>query len=259
MIRYDTIIQPLNNFSHGMELVLQKYWLLLMIPLLAVSLGPTARAQQPNGLSSEVELGAIFTTGNTENESINFRGEVDWRREAWEYGFLLDGFRASQNDLRTAQRVYYVADAHYDINERSFVLTRLAHEEDQFSGYDSQSDISVNYGHNLLTDRENMTLTLNLGLGARSSRSQAEDFDEVIGRLAADYAWAISPTASLGQRLSTESGNETSIFRSESSIETRILDNLSLRFSIGIKHQTAVPVGRQKTDTETTISLVMSF
>lgn len=218
-----------------------------------------SHAQEENGLSTEVELGAIFTSGNTENESINFRGEVDWRRDAWEYGFFLDGFRASQNDMRTAQRMYYVADANYDINERSFILTRLAHEDDEFSGYDSQTDISVNYGRNLLTNRENMALTLNAGIGARQSRSELEDFDEAIVRLAADYQWSISPTATFGQLLSTESGNETSIFRSESSIETQILDNLSLRFSFNVKHQTEVPVGRKKTDTETAITFVMNF
>ena len=88
---------------------------------------------------------------------------------------------------------------------------------------------------------------------------QLTDFDEAIIRLAGDYQWAISPTATFGQRLSTESGNETSIFRSESSIETQILDNLSLRFSFNVKHQTDVPVGREKTDTETAITFVMNF
>ncbi|MCG8415256.1 MAG: DUF481 domain-containing protein, partial [Pseudomonadales bacterium] len=186
---------------------MQKY-LLSLIAAIALSLSLGAQAQEENGLSTEVELGAVFTSGNTENESINFRGEVDWRRDAWEYGFLLDGFRASQDDIRTAQRVYYVADANYDFNEQSFILTRLAHEDDEFSGYDSQTDISVNYGRNLLTQRENMSLTLNAGIGARQSRSEEDDFDEAIIRLAADYEWAISQTANFGQVLSTESGNE---------------------------------------------------
>ena len=227
--------------------------------LAALALSTGAIAQEENGVSTEVELGAVFTSGNTENENVNFRGEVDWRRDAWEYGFLIDGFSSSQNDVRTAKRMYYVADAHYDIDEKSFILTRLAHENDEFSGYDSQTDISVNYGRNFLTQRENMALTLNVGLGARQSRSELEDFDEAIFRLAGDYEWNISESATFAQVLSSESGNETSIFRSESSIETTILDNLSLRFSFFVKHQTDVPVGRKKTDTETAITFVMNF
>ncbi len=219
----------------------------------------TISAQEENGVSSEVELGAVFTSGNTENESVNFRGEVDWRRDAWEYGFLLDGFRASQDNVRTAERMYYVGDARYDVNDVSFVLTRLAHEDDEFSGYDSQTDISINYGRNMLTTVENMSLTLNAGVGARQSRTATEDFDEAIIRLAGDYQWQISESALFGQVLSTEAGDRTSIFRSETSIETTILDNLSLRFSFNVKHQTEVPVGREKTDTETAITFVMNF
>ncbi|MCY4266217.1 MAG: DUF481 domain-containing protein [Gammaproteobacteria bacterium] len=227
------------------------------IALLFTSLA--SQAQEQNGINTEVELGAVYTTGNTENENITFRGEVDWRRDEWEYGFLLDGFRASQNDMRTAQRLYYVAEADHNINELSSIGARLAHEDDAFSGYDGQTDISINYGRNLLTDRENMSLTLDAGLGARSSRSPEGNFDEAIIRLAGDYQWAVSETATFGQLLSTVAGDRTSIFRSESSIETRILDNLSLRFSINVRHQTEVPTGRKKTDTETAITFAMNF
>lgn len=225
----------------------------------ALLLSSALSAQEENGLSTEVELGAVFTSGNTENESINYRGEVDWRQDDWTYGFLVDGFRASQDNVRTAERIYYVVDANYDIDDRSFVLTRLAHEDDEFSGYDSQTDFSVNYGRRYLTNRENMSLTLNAGIGARQSRSEERDFDEAIVRLAGDYEWNISETAAFAQVLSAESGNETSIFRSESSIEAQILDNLSLRFSFAVKHQTEVPANREKTDTETAITFVMNF
>ena len=233
---------------------------LFFAAILVACLGNSAVfAQQQNGINSEVQLGAVFTTGNTDNENINFRGEVDWRRNAWEYGFLLDAFTATQENVRTADRMYYVADAEYDLNENSFVLTRLAHEVDEFSGYESQSDLSVSYGRNLLTSVENMELTLNAGVGARTSRTEEGDFDEGIIRLAGDYAWEISPSATFGQVLSTEAGDKTSIFRSETSIETTILDNLSLRFSFNIKHQTDVPAGREKTDTKTAITFVMNF
>ena len=236
------------------------YYKRITVTALTASLFSTSLfAQEEDGISTEVELGAVVTTGNTENENVNFRGEIDWRRGDWEYGFLIDGFRSSQEDELAAQRMYYVASAHYDLDEQSFILTRVAHEDDRFSGYDYQSNFDVNYGRNLLTTRQNMDLTFNVGLGYRRSKSEEQDFDEAILRLAGDYEWTISDSATFGQHLSAESGNETSVFRSESSIETRILDNLSLRFSFNIKHQTEVPQGRQNTDTETAITFVMNF
>ena len=52
---------------------------------------------------------------------------------------------------------------------------------------------------------------------------------------------------------------ETSIYRSESAIESEIMENLSLRFSVKLKHQSEVPIGREKTDTETAVTLVWNF
>ena len=135
----------------------------------------------------------------------------------------------------------------------------MAHEDDRFSGYDSQTDITFNYGRSLLQNVSNMGLTLNIGAGVRWSRLDNSDFDEPILRIAGDYDWSISNTAMFNQELSTETGSESNIYRSVSSIETQILDNLSLRFSFKLKHQTEVPIGRKKTDTETAITLVMNF
>ncbi len=233
--------------------------LVLAIPLIAVS--TISHAQEENGVKTELEFGAIATSGNTEDESISFKGRVEWIDDKWEYNFRLNAFRSSRQSQLAAQRVYSVASAAYDLSEISFVETRLAHEDDRFSGYDSQTDLTVNYGRSLLTNQENMTLETTVGIGYRQSKAPLPqgDFDEIIFRLGGDYNWDISDSATFHQLLSAEAGNETSIFRSESSIETKILENLSLKFSVDIKHQTEVPIGREKTDTATAVTLVMSF
>ena len=78
-------------------------------------------------------------------------------------------------------------------------------------------------------------------------------------RLAGDYRWTISESAVFTQELSAEAGSDSNIYRSETGIETEIMENLSLRFSLKIKNQSEVPIGREKTDTETAVTLVMRF
>ena len=231
--------------------------LFLMILLSPALLAAEEDEESP--LNSEIELGAIYTSGNTNDENIQFRGAVNYALDGWDFGLTVDGFRSSKEDELAAQRVYYVSEANYNINEESFVLTRLAHDDDRFSGYEGQSDISLNYGRNLLTDREDMGLTLNIGGGYRRSSTLDEDFDEAMLRLAADFNWDLSDSAAFLQEFSTEAGEETSIFRARSSIETQIVENLLLRFSINLKHQTHVPAGRKNTDTETSMTFVMQF
>jgi len=228
----------------------------------AFSAGPAPQAaeeDEDSPLTSEIELGAIYTSGNTKDENFQFRGEVNYSLENWDLGLSVDGFRSSKNDELAARRIYTVSEANYNINEQSFALLRAAHDDDRFSGYDGQSDVSLNYGRNLLANREDMGLTLNVGGGYRYSRSPENDFDEAMLRLAADYDWKISDSAGFRQEFSAEAGGETRIYRARSSIDTEVLENLLLRFSVDLKHQSRVPAGREKTDTETSVTFVMRF
>lgn len=213
--------------------------------------------ESENPLSTEIELGAIFTSGNTEDQNIKFKGNVVYLREAWEYGFSVDGFRSSKNDVLAAQRVYTVGSATYNLNQDSFILSRVAHEDDRFSGYDSQSDVSVSYGHNLLRERENLDWNYTIGAGMRYSREPGDTTSEAILRLGSELRWNVSENALFIQTVSVESGSASTIGRSESSIQSDIMDNLSMKFSIKLKHQTEVPIGREKTDSEASVTLLL--
>lgn len=228
----------------------------LLIALTGTSLSALAQ-ESTNGVSSELELGAIFTSGNTEDENIKLKGSVAWLRDAWEYGFSLDGFRSSKDDVLAAQRWYGVVSATYNMTPQSFIVTRGAHEDDRFSGYDSQSDITVSYGRKLLPNRENMDWNYTIGAGMRTSRTPADDFQEVIIRLGTEYQWQVSESALFIQNLSIEAGDESNITRSETAIQSDIMDNLSMKFAIKVKNQSEVPIGREKTDTEASMTLLL--
>jgi len=236
-----------------------KNQILMGSSILAALLSTQSFAQRENGLNSKLELGIIQTTGNTEDESFKVKGGVELVKDAWDYAWSVDAFRSSRQNQLTAQRFYTIGSADYQLSEVSFVEGRLAYEDDRFSGYDSQTDASINYGRSLLTNTDNMNLNITTGIGARRSLSDEENFDEVILRLAGDYKWDVSENALFNQLLSAEAGDQTSIYRLESSIETNIVENLSLKFTFNVKHQTEVPIGREKTDTATSVTLVMNF
>lgn len=218
-----------------------------------------AMAQEENGIEREIELGALLTSGNTSERSLNFAGAISIDRDRWNYNYTLDGLYSSSDNKVKGQRFYAVASANYEFTADSFALSRFSHEDDRFSGFDSQSDFTVSYGRGFLQNRANMGLTLNTGVGIRWSRLDNSDFGEPIFRVAGDYNWTTSSSAVFNQELSSEVGTDSNIYRSESSIETQILENLTLRLSLKIKHQTEVPTGRDETDTETAVTFVMNF
>lgn len=222
-------------------------------------LSTTSLSQEEKSIATELELGAIFTSGNTEDENIKYGLTIDWDHGDWDYRFSSDGFRSSRQNNLTGQRLYHVANADYTFDEAGFIKTRLAYEDDRFSGFESQSDFTVNYGRKLLLNRDDMNLELNFGAGVRRSETETNTENVAITRFEGSYEWNLSETAKLLQDFSIDSGSDSRIYRSESAIQSNILDNLSMKFSVKIKHQTDVPVGREKTDTQTAITLVLDF
>lgn len=226
--------------------------------LILMAAGSQALAQAD--VTRTAELGALFTSGNTEEQSLNFGAEIDIDQEQWDYLFTLDGLYTSSESVVKAQRVIGIARANYQISDISYFQTRASHEDDRFSGFDSQSDLTFSYGREMLSNRADMSLNVVGGIGVRWTRfNDGGDSDEPILRLAGEYDWTLSDSAVFSQDLSAEAGSKSDIYRSETSIETAIMENLSLRFSVNIKHQTDVPVGKKNTDTQTAITFVMNF
>ena len=236
---------------------------LLQSSVALIALASTAPAMaQTWDLATQLELGAVITSGNTEDENIRFKGQFDAAREQWAYLLSMEGFRSSKDDELAAQRLYTVGGATYNFDPANFVTSRIAHEDDRFSGYDSQTDFSVSYGQELLRNIDNMALKYTVGAGMRRSVEDGpggETFDEAIVRLSSDYRWSLSDNARFIQVLSVDAGEETTIARSETAIESDIMSNLSMKFAVKVKHQTEVPITREKTDTEFAATLLLRF
>ena len=219
----------------------------------------SAFAQQSGDIATEIELGAIITSGNTEEENVSYGVTVDWLRENWEYQFTSDGLRNSRFGDVTAQRFYHVARGRRELDENSFWGVRGAYEDDRFNGFDYQADVTVTYGRNFLTTVDNMSLSTEIGPGYRRSVTAVDEFNEIIVRAAGEYVWNLSEAANFFQNLSIEAGEESTIYRSETGVESALLENLALRVSFNVRHQTDVPVDRENTDTQTAVSVVWSF
>lgn len=230
--------------------------------VVAFSLTATAAAQQAGPTwetETEFELGAVYTSGNTEAENLRIGAEFDATREAWEYAVEFDGFRSSKDDELAAQRSYLVGTTQYNYGDDHFAQLRASHERDKFSGFEQQSDLVVSYGQLLLRNRDNMTLDYTVGAGVRNSDDGIASNNEAILRVSTNYTWDFNDNVRFIQELSSDAGDSATITRSESAVESDVMDNLSLRFSLRLRHQSEVPVDREELDTETSVTVVLQF
>lgn len=228
----------------------------------AFSLLTPAAAQQATPAwetATEFELGAVYTSGNTDEENLRIGAEYDASREAWDYAVEFDGLRSSTDGELTAQRAYLVGTSQYNYDEDNFGQLRASHERDKFSGFEQQSDLVVSYGQLLLRNREDMTLDYTVGAGVRNSDDGVTSTNEPILRVSTEYTWDFNDNVRFLQELSSDAGDSATVTRSESTIESDVMDNLSLRFSLRLRHQSQVPVTREELDTETSVTVVLQF
>ena len=98
------------------------------------------------------------------------------------------------------------------------------------------------------------------GIGYRENNIiNAGSEGEVIFTLGETFNWTISDNAVLTQSFNTEIGDERAVSVLEVGIEANIIGGITTKFAFQARNNSEVPVGREKTDTLTSISLVYSF
>lgn len=216
-------------------------------------------AEQKPGWTNEVEFGLVATSGNTDEQTIKLRADSVVEREQTRHAVHFDALSSAKDDETTAERYYLTYQGDYKLDERQSVFGRVAYNDDKFSGFKYQADVTAGYSR-LIFDNATMSLTGDAGAGMRFSElDDGTTNEEPIVRLAGAYKWAVSENATFQQRLNTEIGSDSTISRSETSLKANINSSLAMKLALNIKHNSDAPGGQKDTDTETSVTLVYGF
>ncbi len=124
---------------------------------------------------------------------------------------------------------------------------------------DQQISEAIGYGRRIL-DTPKHLLSAGLGAGRRQA-DLADGTSEsgVIARGNVDYKWTFSETANFTQNVIVESGADNTYIESISAVRAKLLSNFALVLSYTLKQNSDVPVGSEKTDKLTAISIEYVF
>ena len=233
---------------------------LIVTALGAVFAFGLAQAEEEEGpWSGKASLGYLATSGNTENSTLNSAFEVHYVKNRWEHALILKAVQASEDEDTTAEAYEAGWKSELNLSETDFLFGRLKWRKDRFSGYDTQFSQSVGYGRRLVKT-ERHELNAEAGVGARQSDLvDGTTEDEFIVRGGFDYRFIFSENAEFQQEVSVESGGENTYIESISAVKASLVGNLALVASYTVKNNSDVPVGSEKTDTFTAISLEYAF
>jgi putative salt-induced outer membrane protein len=225
----------------------------LASPLLA------AEEEADDPLEGNVKFGYLATTGNTETSSLNTSFEAKYVAGDWHHEAMASAINASENKVTTAEAYETGWKSGWNFSERDYVFGRLNWRKDRFGGFDTQFSQTVGYGRQII-DTDAHSLDGELGFGARQSEDQlGVSTNETIGTAALRHKWKFSETSEFGQTLRFEVGSDNTFSESVTSITARLIGALNLVASYTIRNNSDVPVGTEKTDTRTAISLEYTF
>jgi putative salt-induced outer membrane protein len=227
--------------------------LTLAAPLLA------AEEEANDPLEGSVKFGYLATTGNTETSSLNTSFEAAYTVGRWVHEATASAINASENNVTTAEAYETGWKSGWDFTDRDYVFGRLNWRKDRFGGFDTQFSQTVGYGRRII-DTDVHRLDGELGFGARQSEDQlGASTNETIGTAALKYKWKFSDTSEFDQTLRFEVGSDNTFSESVTSITARLIGALNLVASYTIRNNSDVPVGTEKTDTRTAVSLEYKF
>jgi putative salt-induced outer membrane protein len=263
----------------------------LLVPALALalSLPVTALAQNSSdsgGWSGSGEFGFALARGNSHTENLNAKLNLKQENELWKNNFYLTGLR-SKGDVTvidpdtgdaitqfstTANRYELGASVGYKFDPRSYLVSALRYDHDDFGSNRWQGVLSLGYGHILLKNART-ELSFEIGPGykryqpayttaiidghAVKVRPAVEH--EMVARGLANWKHQLGANTQLEETLLIEAGSKNNYFENDLGLSVSMTKKLALKLAYQVRYNSHTPLGTKSTDQLYTTNLVYNF
>lgn len=247
------------------------------MPLIAAAEEATApKAKSP--YTASAELGMLFKTGDTKSADVKAGFDFTHQANAWKstlnLGLLVkkseEEDENGEDHFETSdQKWTVVGQTNYTLDKTSpnYIYGNASYEDDRFSSFDNQSSISAGWGRRWY-ETEKTTLDADIGPGFKRDVVSATDTDpEEINTAFIVQAQALY-TRELNEHVLFKQlfvakyapkSDANSTYKARTSISTKLLETLQLKFSFTVDYNTDVDEDKENLNTETAMTLVYSF
>ncbi len=217
----------------------------------------------PNGLfdrwKGQGELGAFASTGN--NDSVGFSAGITLERdgEHWRNKLRATGDYQRTNGATSREAVLASWEPNYKFDDAMFAYGLAQYESDKFQGYRARYAASGGVGYRAWNS-DTVTLDLKAGPAWRQTDYTVTGRESSLAALAgSNFSWKMSPSLTLLNTMDAYTETHRATLTSLTSLDAKLGKTLSARFSYRLAHESNPPVGVEKTDTLTRMSLVYGF
>jgi len=236
---------------------------LFALAFAAASVNTYASSDAPIGVSGSGELGFSNSTGNSENTNFYGALKLKYTQENYALKSLFEGNYKSEDGTQTEERYlvdlqgnrYFNADKSY----YGFVGARF--EKSKFANIDLDSTFSVGLGKSLYKTKDTY-LNGEIGMGYQNTdyTTQGTDSDsQTVGLAKLDFSHALNEQVKFTQDLSVTSGENSTKFESNTGFKIKVAQKMNLKATYQYRHNDNPAAGKDKTDTQTMLTLIYDF
>tara|TARA_Y100000782_G_scaffold99652_1_gene114079 strand:- start:1032 stop:1874 length:843 start_codon:yes stop_codon:yes gene_type:complete len=225
-------------------------------------------------LYGDMEFGFMISSGNTDSTSFKYKGNLYQDFEKWRNQFKIDTlYKRDRNDETgddevSADRIFISAQGNYKLNVKNESFFIYAdYEEDEFSGLEFKSTVATGYGNRIYQGSKNK-VDIDVGPGLYRSvadEDMATEEDETktgyLLRLALQWERTVSARTRFNQDVSYEQSMSglNSRLKSETSLISKIMGDVSLKFTYMYRYNSKPEEDKLKYDSELSATFVYSF
>ncbi|WP_114326229.1 DUF481 domain-containing protein [Candidatus Colwellia aromaticivorans] len=230
-------------------------------------------------LIGSAELGFLYKTGNTQSADIKTGIDLRFEQSRWlsliNIDLLIKKADVADKDtgdshFKTTDKKWTIASqTNYslDSSEKHYIYGNVWYEENDFSGFINQSSVSTGWGRHWYRTNE-ASLWGDIGPGYKRDQLKVTDKEPThtiaswIIQAQALYIRKLGEHVELKQYVSVKQAiktGENSIYKGETSITTKLISTLQLKFTFTVNYNTDIEDDKKNLDTQTAVTLVYSF
>jgi putative salt-induced outer membrane protein len=230
-------------------------------------------------LTGSAELGFLYKSGNTQSADIKTGIDIRFEKERWSSLLNID-LLIKKSDIadedtgnlhfKTTDQKWTIASQtnyHLDSSEKHYIYGTVWYEQNEFSSFAKQSSVSTGWGkHWYKTNRASLWGDIGPGFKSDQFRATTEDPTKTITswiiQTQALYIRKLGDHVEFKQYFSAKKAiktGENSIYKAETSLTTKLISTLQLKFTFTVNYNTDVEEAKKNLDTQTAITLVYSF
>lgn len=225
--------------------------------LICASTATTAEEKSP--WSGNVDVNALFTTGNSSQTSYGIGGKVTYKERKASH--KVSGFADfnKSSGITDRERFGGAYNFTYDLSDKTFFSFDSSYESNKFGAFRERIALAAGAGY-----RMKNTDTLKWTLEAAPSMIFTKDIEgadyisdfSAFGR--SSLEWKITDTTKFTNTTSAYVGGR-SIIEVKSAVEFRIMERINSKISYDVLYDRDAPVDRKATDTIARVGLSYGF